>query len=73
MKTNDIAWIEVELEKSQKIEDELRALLAGMEEVFPAATLRRTPAWLRAKNFLRTLDGSRSIGIGYITINNEKK
>lgn len=72
MKTNDIAWIEIELEKSQKIEEELRALLSGMEEVFPAATLRRTPAWLRAKNFLRTLDGSRNIGIGYISAPEKK-
>lgn len=72
MKTNDVAWVEVELEKSQKIEDELRALLSGMEEVFPAAILRRTPAWLRAKNFLRTLDGSRSIGIGYISAPEKK-
>jgi len=72
MNSNDIAWIEVEIEKSQRAEQELRDLLEGLESSFPAAILRKMPSWLKAKKFLQELDGARPFGIGHITCKDKK-
>jgi len=72
MNSNDIAWIEVEIEKSQRAEQELKDLLEELESSFPAATLRKMPSWLKAKKFLQELNGVQQTGIGHITCKDKK-